>query len=202
MTDGRRGAPEFTPWEVLQERRVLAAEPWLDVYRQKVRLPDGRIIDDYYRVRLPEYVIVVAITAGERLLMLRGYRHGPGRTTLGVVGGLMEPGEEPEETARRELLEETGHGGGRWRALGAHLPHSNYGCGKAHLFLARGVVPLARPCSGDLEQTEVLEMTSQEVLALLGAGEISSLSSVAALALALNPLLDHEDHRPTEETDG
>jgi len=179
----------FAPWEVMEEQRVLAAEPWLDVYLQKVRLPDGRVIDDYYRVRLPRYVIVVPLTDDDRVVMLRGYRHGVGRTTLGVVGGLMEPGEEPELTARRELLEETGYSGGKWTDLGAHVPHSNYGCGEAHLFVARGVAQTAEPCSGDLEQTEVLTVTRQEALRLLRRGEIASLSNVAALALALNPAL-------------
>ena len=189
MPDEKNGGEDFAPWEVLEERRVLAAEPWLDVFRQRVRLPDGRVIDDYYRVRLPEYVIVVPLTPDDRVVLLRGYRHGAGRTTLGVVGGLMEQGEVPAETARRELLEETGHSGGRWTALGSHLPHSNYGCGRAHLFLAQEVERTAEPCSGDLEQTEVLLVTRQRCLKLLQQGEISSLSNVAALALALNPLL-------------
>ena len=189
MSDEKKETPDFAPWEVLEEQQLLAAAPWLDVYLQKVRLPDGRVIDDYYRVRLPEYVIVVALTTGDRVLLLRGYRHGVGRVTVGVVGGLMEPGEEPLATARRELLEETGYSGGRWTALGSHVPHSNYGCGRAHLFLARGVERTADACSGDLEQTEVLEVTRQRCLELLGAGEISSLSNVAALALALDPAL-------------
>jgi len=189
MPNEKKGAADFAPWEVLQEQRVLAAEPWLDVFRQQVRLPDGRVIDDYYRVRLPEYVIVVPLTSDDRVVLLRGYRHGVGHTTVGLVGGLMEQGEVPLETARRELLEETGHSGGRWTALGSHAPHSNYGCGRAHLFLAQGIERTAEPCSGDLEQTEVLEVTRQRCLELLHHGEISSLSSVAALALALNPLL-------------
>ena len=198
--DPRR--PDFTPWEVLDEQRVLGAAPWLDVYRQRVRLPEGKVVDDYYRVRLPEYVIVVALTVDDEVLMLRGYRHGAGRTTLGVVGGLMEQGEQPLETARRELLEETGYAGGRWSALGAHVPHSNYGCGVAHLYLVAGVEPRAEACSGDLEQTEVLAVPRRKVLELLRRGEISSLSNVAALAVALNPLLYDTQVDRTNTTEG
>ncbi len=202
MADDAKG-PDLSPWEVLDEARVLDAAPWMDVYRQRVRLPGGEVVDDYYRVRLPEYVIVVALTGDDRVLMLRGYRHGVGRTTLGVVGGLMDqPGEEPLETARRELLEETGYAGGRWTALGDHVPHSNYGCGVAHLFLAAGVERRAEPCSGDLEQTELLAVPRQEALELLRQGEIASLAGVAALALALNPLLHDPNGDPPGEDHG
>ena len=187
MSDHDQPPPQA--WRVLEERRVLDGEPWISVYLQRVELPDGRVVDDYYRVRLPDYVLVVALTEDDQVLLLRHYRHGLKRTTMGVVGGLLEPGEEPEACARRELLEETGHAADSWRSLGSYTPHSNYGCGRAHLFLATGARQVAEPDPGDLEQLELKLVPRAEALDLVRGGEVGSLSAAAALTMALGDAL-------------
>lgn len=183
--DARRGRP----WVVLEHRDVHVAEPWLRLSVQRVELPDGRIVDDYYRVAMPDYAVIVASTADGRFVMERGYKHGPGREILCVPAGLLTEGEPPVDGARRELLEETGYGDGTWRSLGAFNAHGNYGCGRAHLFRATGVRAVAAPDSGDLEDYRVELLTVDDIAAAVRGGEIGLLSTIAALALATHPLL-------------
>lgn len=86
-------------------RELLAAAPWLHVWAEDVRLPDGRIVEGYLRLEMLDYVVVVALSdAG--VIVLRSYKHGPADVVTSLPAGYLEPNEEPAAAARRELLEE------------------------------------------------------------------------------------------------
>jgi ADP-ribose pyrophosphatase len=175
---------ELQSWRTLDRKECFAAPPWIAVSVETVRLPDGRLIRDYHRIRLPEYAGVVAVTAEGRIILQRQYRHGVGRVSLLLPGGMVEKGEPPLRAARRELREETGYRAARWRRLGSFVPNSNYGCGRAHLFLAEGARWVSAPDSGDLEETEIVLLRPAQVRSRLRRGDVESLGTAAALALA------------------
>jgi len=93
-------------------------------------------------------------TAGE-LLIVEQHRHGPGRPTLEIIGGVCEPGEAPVETARRELREETGYGSSTWVDLGSCYPNPAFQDNRCHFFLALDCKPISRL---DLDPTEELRV--------------------------------------------
>lgn len=86
--------------------------PWLTARCDKVELPDGRIIPEYYVLEYPNWVNVIAITKDGRFVMEKQYRHGLGVESIAIPCGVMEKGEDPLIAAQRELLEETGYGNG------------------------------------------------------------------------------------------
>lgn len=176
-------------WTVLDREVVFSAGPIREIARERVRLPDGRIVPDYYRVRMQDFALVFATTADGRVLVLRHYRHGPRSICLGFPGGGVADGEPPDAAIRRELLEETGYVSRSWESLGAYVTNGNQGCNAAHLFRARECAPVAEPQSSDLEETEVLLFRPDDLLTPSGLAEFGLASHVALLLLGTHPSL-------------
>src|SRR5690349_7942694 len=126
------------PWQVLSRTTVFRGGPIDEIAVEAVRLPDGRIIDDYFTIRLTDYVLIYPEWDDGTVSMLWQYRHGLRRFCLGFPGGAIERGETPHAAARRELLEELGCEATQWFPLGAFTTNGNQGCNQAHLFRASG----------------------------------------------------------------
>ncbi|MBW7961888.1 NUDIX hydrolase [Bradyrhizobium sp. BR 10261] len=65
--------------------------------------------ETYYAIAQPDYVAVLAVTPDSRVPLVRQYRPAIQRFSLELPAGIVDPDEDPLETARRELLEETGY---------------------------------------------------------------------------------------------
>lgn len=174
-------------WDILSTRLVYSAKPWIEVSLQQVRLPNGKLVSDYHQIKLPEFCVIFTETTEGKVIVLRQYRHGVRGVTLTLPAGLLEDGENPLETAKRELLEETGYEASHWRSLGSFVPNSNYGCGKVHLFHANGAEHVQTANSGDLEDSELILMSKADLLTAVREGKILSLSAAAAIAFATHP---------------
>jgi ADP-ribose pyrophosphatase len=178
---------EEEKWDVLS-REVVLEHPFLRVTMETVRLPSGRVIEGWPIVDTRSYAIVVAENEAGAILVLEGYKHGLGQSSWHMVGGYLEPGEEPAETARRELLEEAGYASDHWQALGSFVVDANRRAGIAHLFLARHAYPAGKHESDDIEQATLRWVSAKEIRKALYGGRIGVISSAMAVALAL-PLL-------------
>jgi len=175
---------EPSNWTILQSDAVYDNGAQLRVIRQTVRLPDNTVVDDYFRIDLASFTAVYAVTEDDKVLLLRQYKHGVGKTCLTLPGGQVDPGEDPEFSARRELLEETGYGGGRWIAGPSLVLHGNQGISRAHVFVARHVIKLADAHSGDLEEAEVVTSDRSELRRAMLSGQVPITSHVATVGIA------------------
>jgi ADP-ribose pyrophosphatase len=176
------------PWKTKSRQTVLAQRPWLVVENHTVELPDGRLIPDWPWIITPDYVNVVALTEDERFLCFRQVKYGLEGTTLSIVGGFVEEGEEPFQAARRELLEETGYESTDWTSLGSYRVDPNRGVAMGHLYLARQARYVVPRNADDLEEQEVILLTRSEIETALDGGEFKVLAWAAAIGLALRQI--------------
>ena len=173
-----------TLWRVREERALIARPPFLNVYEQAVELPDGRVIQDYLRIAMRDFVVVVPRLVCGCIALLRQYKHGVGRVCYSFPGGMIEAGEIPMETAARELREEAGLIAVAISPLGDFVVNGNNGCGRAYLFQAEGCFETAPTDHDDLEEMTRVNVTRGQLAEIFRDGGIATLPHAAAYGLA------------------
>jgi ADP-ribose pyrophosphatase len=129
-----------------------------------------------------DWVNVIALTAEQRVVLVRQYRVGIDRVCLEIPGGMIDPGEDPITAGLRELREETGYSGGRATYLGKVAPNPAIQNNFLHTILVEGVTQTHEL---ELESDEVIEVETAplaEVRQKLLAGEIEHALVVVAFA--------------------
>jgi hypothetical protein len=111
----------FRPWRVVERREVFEVPGKISVAVERVALPDGRLVDDYWQIKLADFGVLFAETEAGMIVCLRQYRRGPRRESLELVAGRIEGEDAPLATARRELLEESGYVSEHWESLARSL---------------------------------------------------------------------------------
>ncbi len=168
-------------WKVL-DSFYISREPWFTVRRERVELPGGNIVPSYYILDYPEWVNIIAVTPDEKMVMIRQYRHGLGQVNFELAAGTCEKSDSsPLDTARRELQEETGYGGGKWREFAVFSANPATSSNLTHTFLAEGVIPVSGQHLDSGEDISVHLFEMDEVLDMLKKGEIVQALMAASL---------------------
>src|SRR5438034_10262104 len=99
----------------------------MEVAEERIALPDGREVEGYLSIRTRDFAAIVAVTEPHEVVLIRSYKHGSRRVSLAVPAGYVEDGEDPLESAKRELREETAYEASEWTSLGTYVVDGNYG---------------------------------------------------------------------------
>ncbi|MDO4758202.1 MAG: NUDIX hydrolase [Rikenellaceae bacterium] len=158
--------PAHRPWKVLSSE-YLSHEPWYTVRRERVELPSGAVVPNWYIFEFPDWVNVIARTAEGSYVMISQYRHALGETHYELVAGCCDDGENPLEAAQRELMEETGYGGGQWRLLMVTSPNPTNHTNHSYTFVAEGVVRQQEQHAEESEDIDIHLMQEEELRTLL-----------------------------------
>lgn len=172
------------PWRTLDSRTVYR-HPFLTVREDRVVLPNGREID---------YCVATTGTSGvaagvlpfvddETVIMERQWRHIAGRVTWEMPTGGVNPGEDPEHAAQRELMEEVGYRAGVMVPLLVFTSSKSVIDETCHLYLAGGLQAERRPA----DETEFIErrrVPFDDVVGMVEQGEVEDAMTITAVLLA------------------
>ena len=136
--------PDF---ELLESRTVFEGRV-LGLEVDRVRLQNGRV-SELEVVRHPGAVAIAPVTADGDLLLVRQFRFATRDWLLEVPAGKLDPGEEPDAAAARELEEETGYRAGRLEPLGWVWTTPGFSNEVIHLYLAHDLEPALQALQDD-----------------------------------------------------
>jgi 8-oxo-dGTP pyrophosphatase MutT (NUDIX family) len=174
------------PWQIAESTWLLRSG-FMDVRRDRCRKPEGSRSRDYFALDLKDFCEVVAVTPRLEVLLVREYKHGARAVMRTLPAGFVEPGETPEQGARRELLEETGYSAPAFMYLGTFLLVPDLSSSRGHVFLARDAGAKAAPHPDADEEIEVEAVPLERLLgpAMTAAkGYLDDASSLLALSMA------------------
>jgi ADP-ribose pyrophosphatase len=164
----------------IQTIGTLRAQSFL-VHLDDVLLRDGT---EARRIRIdhPEAAAVVPLLSSEEILMVRQHRYALGRETLEIPAGKMDPSENPEDCARRELMEETGYQAESMKLLYSYAPALGYSNEVIHIFAGQDL----KRVEGGIDEREISSverMGLEELRSLVRKGKIMDGKTLLGLAL-------------------
>ncbi|MBK7747087.1 MAG: NUDIX hydrolase [Candidatus Obscuribacter sp.] len=172
---------------------ILSVRPWTTIKRELVA--DCKVFSvhcqtservageahDFYVFHPRNWVNVIPITADLQVVLIEQYRHGIEGLTLEIPGGMVDA--EDASTlvaARRELLEETGYGGGETVFIGRNHPNPAIQSNICDTYLSLNVEYLQTPCFDTNEEVAIRMVPLKDIPALIFDGTISHALVIAA----------------------
>lgn len=177
-------------WTLLKSKDILTT-PYIQIEQRTYKLPDDSVRDDYYHLKRPDFVIIVAITEENQILVIRQYRRGIDRATVELPAGWLDKDESSADTAIRELYEETGFQGSNPTLLGKLAAQPSFS--DMHGYVMALDIGKHKSKVGwqehshansDDETVEHTLLTKTEINGLIKSGDFCDMGSIAALRLA------------------
>jgi ADP-ribose pyrophosphatase len=171
------------PSEILQERLLYQGRKF-NFEVNTLRLPKG-VEGEWECIRHPGGALAVPITPEGKLVLVKQYRFTVQGRLLEFPAGTLEANEDPSETIKRELEEETGYRANQWQNLGKFALAPGYSDEYIYAFLAQDLEKLEQPPQQDEdEDIEVILMSFSEFKEAIIAGEPIDAKSITSFFLA------------------
>ena len=168
--------------------RDVVHDGWLRVTRDRVRSPDGTVVDREV-VHTDDAAAVVPVMDDGTVVLLRQYRHPIGGYLLEIPAGKCDvAGEDPADVARRELREEAGLGVGDLRLLTTFVNSAGMTGERTTVFLGTGIHEVERPedfvAEAEEADLEIVRLPLDAAVAAVRDGTITDAKTVIGLLLA------------------
>jgi ADP-ribose pyrophosphatase len=169
-------------WEILREQ-VYDTFPIFSLRKStRLNLRSNKSIDFVLFDGL-DWVNVIPITEDNQVVLVRQYRHGCEDFTIEIPGGCVEKGEDPMDSARRELLEETGYTSDKLELLGSFHPNPPMYSMRCSSYVARCTRKIGEQELDGGEAIDVLLKPFDEFIEMVKDGRISHGLVIAAVGL-------------------
>ncbi len=167
-------------WKKLSTKIVSDNKLFRLLNEEVINPRNGKNLDTYV-MECSDWVNVIAFTPDEEVILVKQFRHGVGKVTLEIPGGVVDPGEEPCKAAARELLEETGYEPTSIVSIGVVDAQPAIQNNKLHTFLALGSILMSEQALDAGEDLTVVLHKIGELPELVRTGEISHSLVLTAL---------------------
>ncbi len=151
------------------------------LYVDTVQLPNGKTAKREL-IRHVGAVALIPFDADGNVVMVRQYRHPLGRILLEIPAGTLNPNEDPDVCAVRELQEETGYKPGHLERIGGIYLAPGYSSEYIHLYIATELSE-SRLAMDEDEFIEIVRLPLNEALKRIETGEIADSKTISALLL-------------------
>lgn len=176
---------KLSPWTVRSSKYILK-DKWVNVRADDCVTVDGHEVSPYYVFELPDWAVIVAFDCEMNVLVIEQYRHGLLDTTYEFPGGIVDDDhKDPEQTVRRELLEETGCEVGELYHLASISPNPATYRNKAHLFVGFDCKEVKEPCFEPSEQIAHQFISLDNLNTIIESGGFQQGNHIGNLYLAL-----------------
>jgi len=137
---------------------------------------------EFYIIESRDWVNIIPVTADQRVVLIRQYRHGSREVTLEIPGGLTNTGDTSETAATRELLEETGYQSEAWTKIGEVNPNPALFNNRCYTYLAQNVKKVKDPSFDQTEDIEVILTPLSDIPDLIRKGTIDHAIVISAFS--------------------
>lgn len=172
-------------WKILAQEDVYRNERGIILEKQKVLLPNGTILPDYYQIKMRNFVTMVIQDQADKFLCLVQYKHGIGKVGLTLPGGIIDDDETPLGTAERELREETGYACTELTHRGKFVLSGNQHICFSHIIAGVGAKKIAEASHPDQENGRLCFISKPDIKQALQTNGFPIISHALAVALVL-----------------
>ncbi|MCL2140407.1 MAG: NUDIX hydrolase [Dehalococcoidia bacterium] len=173
----------MSDYRTLSSKRIYSGQV-ISLRVDKIQLPSGQKAEREVIEHLGA-VAIVAVEPNGNILLVKQYRHPTGKELLEIPAGGVESGETPEETARRELQEETGFFPGELERLAGFYSAPGFSNEFLHLFLATDLSP-SLLIAEDTSEIQVVSISPLKAMEMIKSGEIIDAKSIIGLLYYLS----------------
>jgi ADP-ribose pyrophosphatase len=158
--------------EIFRGRRL-----WIE--QRNVRLPNG--LERQKVIVHPSDAVAILPLEGVKCKLIRQYRYAIDDYILEAPAGALEHGEDPQEAAGRELIEETGFAAQTIEPRGFIITTPGYTDEKIYLYEAHGLIPSQEFDKDDDEVIEVVDINVRDLNTMILEGALVDAKTICLI---------------------